>query len=161
VRCLVGSVWGSRSGGAGARPRSALAPACGLALPSALSPSQLAVGHQIFEACGAVPILGWPAAQKAEQAASRPGTTPSFRGGAGDLVLSRCCIYFLLPAAYCLVHAPCNKSARAGATAAGGRHETRHRRRRCSAELAAGGGGASPLEPQKERTAPGLLSVRD
>jgi hypothetical protein len=32
--------------------------------------------------------------------------------GAGDLVLSRCCIYWLLPAAYCLVHAACNKSAR-------------------------------------------------
>ena len=26
-----------------------------------------------------------------------------------DLVLSRCCIYCLLPAAYCLVHAACNK----------------------------------------------------
>ena len=26
-----------------------------------------------------------------------------------DLVLSRCCIYCLLPAASCLVHAACNK----------------------------------------------------
>jgi hypothetical protein len=46
---------------------------------------------------------------------------------------------YLLPAAYCLVHAARNKSARAGATAAGGRHGTRHRRRRCSAELDVGG----------------------
>jgi hypothetical protein len=138
----------------------------GLRLGAALSPSQLVVGHQIFAACGAIPVLGWRAAQKAEQAASRSGNnTPSFRGrrGADDLVLSRCCIYSLLPAAYCLVHATCNKSARAGVTAAGGRHGTRHRRRRCSAELAAGGGGggASPPEPQKERRVPGLLSARD
>jgi hypothetical protein len=53
----------------------------------------------------------------------------------------------------------------AGATAAGGRHGTRQSQvaemqHACSAELAAGGG-ASPLEPQKERRAPGLLSVRD
>jgi hypothetical protein len=48
--------------------------------PERLSPSQLA-GHQIFSAGGAAPTLGWPAAQKAEIRASRPGTTPSFRGG--------------------------------------------------------------------------------
>jgi hypothetical protein len=43
----------------------------------------------IFWACGAAPILGWPAAQKAESRESRSGTTPSFGVGWGvDLVLS-------------------------------------------------------------------------
>jgi hypothetical protein len=42
-----------------------------LRLGSALSPSQLLVGHQSFYACGAAPILGWPAAQKAESRESR------------------------------------------------------------------------------------------
>jgi hypothetical protein len=93
--------------------------------------SQLVVGlshgHKIFSACGAAPVLGWPAAQKAESRAisKQIGDYPLLQGEAGDLVLSRWCIYFLLPAAYCLVHAACNKSARAGATAAGGRHGMR------------------------------------
>jgi hypothetical protein len=56
-----------------------------LSLSLLLPPSQLVVGHQIFSACGAAPVLGWPAAQRrqeAEQAASRLGTAPSsFRGG--------------------------------------------------------------------------------
>jgi hypothetical protein len=50
-----------------------------LRLGSALLPPHLLVGHQIFKACGAAPILGWPAAQKTESRASRSGTTPSFR----------------------------------------------------------------------------------
>jgi hypothetical protein len=93
-----------------------------------------------------------PAAQKAESRAEQAdrGTTPSFLLQEGcDLVLSRCCLLYLLPAAYCLVHAACNKSARAGATAAGGRHGTQHRRRRCSAELAADGGASPPSRAAK------------
>jgi hypothetical protein len=62
---------------------------------------------------------------QSKQQADRGLPRSSFRGGAGDLVLSRCCIYCLLPVAYCLVHAACNKSARAGATAAGGRWQAR------------------------------------
>jgi hypothetical protein len=99
-------------------------------LGSALSPSQLVVGHQNFSACGAAPgrRFGFGAGlrrrrQEAEQAASRPGTTrPSFRGaGGGDLVLSRCCIYCLLPVAYCV---PTAQKPLPGFCASKGRPET-------------------------------------
>jgi hypothetical protein len=139
------------------------APACGLALLSL--PLSSSSATQVLRPATQYPF--WAGLRhvrrrkQSKQQADRGLPSPSGGGGAGDLVLSRCCIYFLLPTAYCLVHAACNRSARAGAATAGGRHGTRHRRRRCSAELAAGGGGASPLEPQKERRAPGLLSVRD
>jgi hypothetical protein len=80
----------SRASGSGASPQPQLR------LGSALSPSQLVVGgHQFFAACGAAPVLGWPAAQKAGSRASSkqigdyayPLLQPS--GGAGDLVLTR------------------------------------------------------------------------
>jgi hypothetical protein len=63
-----------------------------------------------------------------------PGHEVARKGGPGMC----CCIMYLLPAAWCLVHAARNKSARAGATAAGARHVMRHRRRRCSAKRAQG-----------------------
>jgi hypothetical protein len=80
-----------------------LSPSSGLALLSRPLSSSSATRFQIFSACGAAPVLPFWAGmrrrrQKAEQAASRSGTTaplPS-RGGAGDLLFSRCWIYFLL-----------------------------------------------------------------
>jgi hypothetical protein len=56
----------------------------GLVLLSALSPSQLVVGHQIFSACGAAPpaALGWPAAQKAGSR-KQTGDYPLLQGGGG------------------------------------------------------------------------------
>jgi hypothetical protein len=70
---------------------SVLSPSSSLALGSALSPSQLLVGHQIFSACGA------KGRKQSKQIGDHPLPTPSGGGGGGgDPVLSRCCVYFLL-----------------------------------------------------------------
>jgi len=58
-----------------------------LALLSLPLPLSLSLGHQIFSACGAAPISGCPAAQKAESRASRSGTAPSPPPSRGVVVI--------------------------------------------------------------------------
>jgi hypothetical protein len=80
-----------------------------------------------------------------------------------------CYIYFLLIALFMqpAMKAQEQEQVRSQLGVAGAGGGRRGRWRRCSAELAAAGGagGASSLvattQPQKERRAPGLLSVRD
>jgi hypothetical protein len=64
----------SRASGSGTSPQPAWAVLLDLSLSAPRrSP---ATSHQIFKACGAAPILDWPAAQKAESRASGSGARP-------------------------------------------------------------------------------------